>query len=654
MATPRFPAVGADGKVQDRHLPDRLSDTAPGGLADTYGTKPYIQAATGEVETLMNPQRIDRTIATAFPNVTLAQVQALDAQATLDDSADWFEIQSLIDKCASQRHKTLKIPQGTYYISRGLDLSGLEFGTYLDMHGVQLRATQKMPHMILIEHRGNWWKARRITIQGLELRGNFLADVGVKLARVQEWNVDVKVHECYVGIALSDVWYGALSTSTVLQDCLVGLAFNTDQTGEINTVQIANLKIGFATSKTNFVDSPNADSIGIRISTFLGGIELHSVVVEGVDYGIKYANQRAGSGADEGLLRVTSCYWEAIKKRVFDFSELGEAGFANYLNSLIITGNRFNVPAASESIFGPVLVEIIGNQPLAIRVQDTPVSRVLLRIDDSVTLTKNPTSSQVFVDRLPTVPVNLDHRRFAEWGNKNPYPQGKGMLYTVQHAAYRTAPPVEGLRASGAPSKLFPAYSITGRPTVHYPSVGGNPNGPVIQSPDGSWHMILVGNDGALSTHRVRNISRLDEALDSRSGKELHYLTSTAEIGASFLCIDIDKKVTLGELNGKRGWIDHLGRLQIGTTEELIAEFPNLANGVRVFDVSTGQAAYVASSSFLRFSWFGDATGERVLGTSAQRPAAPSEGLIYYDTDAKTYSKFLNGSWQNFTPNNIT
>src|SRR5699024_9305979 len=117
-------------------IPPYLQPDSPTGLAQTYGTKGYIYEAGGEVETLISPPRANVTIREALPHVTLEQVQALGPDATLEDTADWFMLQALIGDCAQNLVKDIKIPRGTYYLSRGLDLSGLEYGTRLDMTGV--------------------------------------------------------------------------------------------------------------------------------------------------------------------------------------------------------------------------------------------------------------------------------------------------------------------------------------------------------------------------------------------------------------------------------------------------------------------------------------------------------------------------------------
>src|SRR5699024_4848628 len=111
------------------------------------------------------------------------------------------------------------------YLSRGLDLSGLEYGTRLDMTGVTLRAVAEMPYVIALEHRGNYWKARRIHIIGLEIRGQYLAQRGINIEGVQEWSIDARVHGCYTGVTIADTWYGKFSRETIIQDCLTGVAF---------------------------------------------------------------------------------------------------------------------------------------------------------------------------------------------------------------------------------------------------------------------------------------------------------------------------------------------------------------------------------------------------------------------------------------------
>lgn len=635
---------------------DRATDQNLGAqnLA-AFGTKFYESPSSGEMVTLAGAPRENATIADALPDVSLVQVQALDSDADLSDSADWYVIQSLIDDCASRLVKDIKIPRGRYYLSRGINLTNLEFGTHIDATGVVLWATKKMPWMIrMAPASGVYWKARQVKISGLELRGNYLAHTGVIISNAQEWHLDVKIHNCYVAVSISDTWYGAFSSSCVIINCLIGVSFDVGNFAEVNTIQIPNLKINFAAAKSNFPDASNTDSIGIRISTILGGIHFDAPVVEGVDYGVKYVPVKTGNGSIGGLATFTAAYWEAIKKRVFDFSEYGQSGYIHTFISLEIRGNRFNVPEAMESVFGPGIHVIENNQKHKVKIMDSPPTRVTMRIDNQVELTQSPTSTQVFIDRSPTVPTSIYTERFSPWGNSNTYPQGEAMLYTMQHAGYRTTPSMEKLRgtAAGSPSKLYPAYSITSRPTVYHPSVGDAPNGPVLHGADG-WYMLLLGEGGVLTTRKVNNVQRLDEGTTSRSGKELHHMAPTAQVGSVYRCIDMNAEVVLGTVGGQRRWVDSSGRLRIGTTDELLEAVSSIPNGNRVFDISTGQSAQVRDGSLYLYDWFGDVK-ERIAGPLASRPAVATPGLVYYDIVSKSYTQFQNGLWEDFTPNPLS
>lgn len=641
-------------------IPPYLQPDAPGGLAETYGTKGYIHEAAGEVATLMDPPRSDATIADALPSVTLSQVQALDPEANLDDTADWFLVQRHISECAANNTKAIRLPRGRYYMSRGIDLSALDYGTYINAEGAIFWAIKAMPRMVWLQHRGNYWKGRRADIHGLELRGNYLAQRGIDISGVQEWSVDIRVHTCYEGISLQDVWYGNFSRETVIQDCLTGLAFNDGNTMEINAIGIDNLKINFATSKENFVDDPESDSIGISISTILGGIDFHSITVEGTDYGVRYMPMRTGSGYMEGLVMFTGCYWESIRKRVFDFSRINELGFTHCINSLVIQGNRFFV-TSGESVMGPGKLTMVGNQKHKIRFANfRQATRMTVNIDENVEVVHKFDTNyagslelQLALNTGLSVVNNVDWKRFSPWGDTNSYPLGDQMVSTIGHENYRIGAGAKLLRGPNQPSKYFAARSIMPRPIVFYPGSLGEPNGPVVRGDDGKWHMIQVNANGDLTTREVRNTHRLDEGPSSRTAKELHFLKDSDPLGSRYQCIDFspnDSWVNLAELDGKRHWVDDSGRLRIGNTEEALEAYSKLVNGLHFFDMNTGQSLSRLGDGFYLIDWYGVRSANRVYGTAAQRPSSPVEGLIYYATDTAEYTVYRSGEWSPFTP----
>ena len=643
-------------------IPPYLQPDSPTGLAQTYGTKGYIYEAGGEVETLINPPRTDVTIRQELPHVTLEQVQALDPDATLDDTADWFVVQKHIADCAAGNVRSIRLPRGRYYMSRGVDFSALEYGTHVEASGVIFWATQPMDNMVLLRHAGNYWKARRFSIHGLELRGNYVAKNGISVDGVQEWSIDVRVHSCYTGFAMEDTWYGQISRESIIQDCLVGLAFNNGNAMEINTIGIDNLKINFSVDKSRFTDSPEADSIGISISTILAGIDFHAVVVEGMDYGVRYMPQRAGSGSMDGLVMFTGCYWEHIKKRVFDFSRVNEGGFTHAVNSLIIQGNRFHA-SPGVSIMGLGSLTMVGNQDHKIRFENfsSGPSRTSATIDANVEVVHEFSNSialgreqQLAINTLPSVPVNVYADRFAKWGNSNTYPIGDAMVSTIGHANYQLGASPEKLRGSNQqPSKYFVARSIMPRPVVFYPGSHGEPNGPVILGEDDKWYMLRVAEGGAVEARQVRNVNRIDESAAARTAKELYLMRSKANLGTRHQVIDIHNPnnwVTLADVDGVRSWVDDESRVRVGTTAQALEAYSALYNGAHFADVSTGQTLLRLGEYYVLIDWYGTNTGFRVHGTLAQRPATPVEGLVFYDTSAGEYTVYRGDQWMPFTP----
>lgn len=622
-----------------------------------------IVANTSLIEVIPNTiVQANATIAAQFPTVTLAQVQAVNASATLSDSADWYVLQSFINACATNSTKTIKVPQGTYYMSRGLDLSALDYGAFVNFEGVILKAISSIDAMVKLQFNGNYWIGRRAVIQGLEIRGNYLTGVGISLNNVQEWSLSaVRVHECLVGIQLIDTYYGSIGPATDIQDCLVGLSLDVGTGVEINTINFDNLKINFDTSKTNFVGHTNDDAIGVRFAVIMGGVDFHQPVIEGYDYGFKYVPTQAGVGTYIGSFSLTRPYFEAIAIRYFDFSLAANAGMYLMKNDITVLGARFHDSGTiTPSVFTTGRHRIIGCQPIKVQfLQSSPVNRIQATIDDNVTvIAPVPYASdpQVMINVVDAYPTLLNWQRYNAWGNTNSYPSGIGLPPTIATSNYMLASSPPGLRGEvQASSKWYDVFSVTTRPVVFYPALGEK-NGPVIKGDDGSWYLLQVDRTGAVAAKKVVNINRIDESVWTKTAKELWYLANTAPLGSTYLCSDISTKVTLTAIDSGNRWMGSTGSttLRIGKTAELITLVGSMNNGEQFYDVYTGQVTSIDSShNPLAVDWYGNVYSYKTFDVAANRPATAFDGFVFYSTDTAAYSQFINGAYVAFTPNTL-
>lgn len=623
-----------------------------------------IVANTSLIEVIPNTiVQANATIAAQFPTVTLAQVQAVNASATLSDSADWYVLQSFINACATNSTKTIKVPQGTYYMSRGLDLSALDYGAFVNFEGVILKAISSIDAMVKLQFNGNYWIGRRAVIQGLEIRGNYLTGVGISLNNVQEWSLSaVRVHECLVGIQLIDTYYGSIGPATDIQDCLVGLSLDVGTGVEINTINFDNLKINFDTSKTNFVGHTNDDAIGVRFAVIMGGVDFHQPVIEGYDYGFKYVPTQAGVGVNIGSFSITRGYFEAIAKSYIDCSNANtEANMVLMKNDITIIGCRFHDSSTIQpSVLTTGRHKILGCQPITVEfIQSASVNRIQATIDDSV-IVYNPVAlsvdTEVIINRINSYPTFNDWQRFNDWGDTSNFPTGDGLPATIGAANYMIAPSPNKLRGENEPSsKWYDVHSINTRPLIFYPTIGEK-TGPVLKGKDGSWYLVELDYSGALVTHKINNLNRIDDSIWSKSAKELWYLSNTAPIGATYLCSEISTSLKLSIIDSGNRWVGSTGSstLRIGKTSELITLIGSMNPGEQFYDVETSQVTQVdPTHKPLAVDWYGNVSTFASYDIAANRPAAPFDEFVYYATDTSTYTQFINGAYVPFTVNTL-
>ena len=604
----------------------------------------------------------DITIEEGLPEITLEDVKSVDNSATLSDSADWFVLQSYIDECARTKTRSIRIPEGTYYMSRGLDLSGLEYDSHVNAHGVKLQFVNQSDYAVLLEHRGNYWKGRRVNIEGLEIRGEYMCKVGVSVQGVQEWVLsNVRIHACHIGILMADTWYGDVNTMTIIENCLIGIDFGYRNTNEINTIGFNNIKLNASNTleqKQRFIPKNTGESdedydervsfIGVRLGGVIGGINFFKVTIEGHDYAYKYESKSRGSsgGVETGVFSIENNYLESIKKAFFDFRIPRDSNRVEYLYNLDIKGTRVHGTPKYPSYFTDGFYHITQNQSFDVIFRFVGRSRLMATIDESVNLVDVIGMAYITKTRNDMM---ANPQKFGLYGDRKKYPTSKTALPSIQDDEFKITPTFEGMTAtSGGPYvKNHNILSVTTVPVTFARSFG-NKNGPVIQSDDGRFHMLQVSNDGTLYTERIVNLNRLNYTLFAKTGKELYETIDDYELNDIVSCIDINEEVTLELVEGAKKWVV-AGAVAIGTSEELLKN-PNTAR--RWFDVSTHQVVRMDGESVYRFvDWYGRATTTRAYSTLSQRPTNPPNDFIYYATDEKKYYKFTDGEYSEIQPN---
>ena len=189
----------------------------------------------------------------------LSDVQVLNPNATLpSDSADWYVLQKLINDADYNNYKRLNFPTGTFVISRTLDFTKRLNNCVIESAGCSIKPSSNFSGtMLKLSNGGDNSKSVQVTIKDLKVMGDFRSSVGIDINLAQQWSLqNVKISDCFVGLNLTDTWYGEITGESMIIQCLTGVKTNTGTQNEVNTIDFRNLDLRGVTivsDKTRFI-----------------------------------------------------------------------------------------------------------------------------------------------------------------------------------------------------------------------------------------------------------------------------------------------------------------------------------------------------------------------------------------------------------------
>ena len=153
----------------------------------------------------------------------------------------------------------------------------------------------------------------------------------IKISIANLWTISkVNIWDFYIGIEITDSYYGVFSEMCSIRRCWTGILFSrgTDSY-EINTLDLSNIKLqGIDSNEVQSLIPKNAGetdedyweragSAGIRSYCTFEGVKFWGMIFEGFDFGLKFCRvDFPYLAATSGIFNIENCYFE--NNRVFD------------------------------------------------------------------------------------------------------------------------------------------------------------------------------------------------------------------------------------------------------------------------------------------------------------------------------------------------
>lgn len=652
-----------DNLVNSINEVDDLAKSNAASLAENTSKQ---QDNFGIVPTISIPDN-SKTIAQAYPSVTLANVQSLDPNATLSDSASWYYLQTLVnlhkkDYWVINKNNRLTIPQGTYLLSRPLDLSNLG-NTRIDFYGSMLSPFGTYSGY-LVQFLSGYG---RTFVDGLFIRGSWQCN-GVNVQLVQNIAFDnLCIEFCFVGVRLAQVWYGNFSGQSHIGGCMTAVFFdvldhaNPSSNDEINTVGFFNLDISGALANdfTNFHKVQGTDKCyGFLIYTHSLGIKLIGVTIENTDRAFQFDDSVIGSAGLYARFSLSKIYCEnttdwIVYQNVTQAISTLQLDIDAPLLNLKANKQAFRLLQGTVSIhnvkanFVDYIIQIDGfttYRPLILR---TDANQANI-INNSLA-----TTTQIYFDGEATDAQFWDVNSYSDpsSGFANNPPPNKVMTPTIQdNLGYIGYTHVD----IGYPQK-YAMYK-----TIHSPSVKDllfvdSTKGIILTDRnDGTyWRLYIQG--GTLQIEQEKMRTKILNLVNVKDPKFFAHCTDSTQSG-KYYCYELGNN-PLVMVNGK--WCQTIS----GTNYQCIGIGADFA-GINNYPSGTWSYSAYNKEIGLYYNWestywgLGIVNGsglnarstKQAVGTTAQRPTGVATNFIYYDTTIVGYVQWNGTAWVSYTP----
>ena len=569
--------------------------------------------------------------------------------ATGNIDVDTQNVSNFFNVCIEKNYTNVLIPKGTYKISSGFDITEFQYGARISAFGAIFDVQSECDYVLRLKRKANYWSARRLTIQGLEIKGNFKAQSGIEINGVLEWCLQgVRIHDCKVGLALESTYYGEMNSECVIEGCLIGIQHrnNGSSTSEVNTIDYHNVKVNagagslvvrkkwFAVNEGESDTDYNARcvenkifQVGVQIECTTWMTKFYGLTIEGVDYG--YYSCKHSTGGYYAHFIIEKNYFESIKISPIRLETLSGAG---YITAKIADNHYYDYLPI---IIGNGTFEIFGNTRYGFTVPlETNITRPSYVKTDSSTIVDKMTTKYTLVKQANRPLEKYLGQSYSDMG-----------VNSDETEAYLESNRVH--IADG--TSFYPIYSYTNK-NIHI----DNPySGVILTSANNNLYMIKVTETGELYTEAANpKVSWVtNESLGRFTGKQYKKLLDMKspllkEGVQQFIEYPLYEYVCLEDGVPKVTWEKKKG---ITTAKEYYEAsdrsifsfiFYDYKADVSFYNSNNGNNTYTAIWNFRGNS---RTKSIKAIGTLAERPVDPAiEDFIYYAGDEDKYYKWNN------------
>ena len=642
-----------------------------GGVIGTWNVKEFktewMGGTKNPISAMLGRKPNDtHTIAQAYPEVTLATVQALDATATLSDSASWFYLQSYFKTHTKNywitdlKSNKLAPPQGVYSLSKTLNLSNLG-NVHISMYGIQLNPFGSFNGYLVTLDSGY----THTYIDGLFLRGMWKCN-GLKLDMVQHYGFkDLVIEFCYTGMSLSRTYYGDFSGECIIGNCMTSVLFDmvdtvTTDAEEVNTIDFSNLDITGALTNdfTQFGKVQGVDKVyGFHVKARTLGIKL-AVTIENVDIAVFIDDSLAYSSAK---LSIINCYFEAIREWVVyqSVTSASSSAICDIRSSLFNLASPYNMIRLVQGKF-TVLDNKVNFADYTVQIDSHNTYRPLILTTDihKKNIINNTTcpSTRIFFTTEVSDTTLWDVYSYSDTasGFANNPPATKVIEPTMQdnigYISYHDQP-------ADIPHNKAMFKSIHSPSTKDLTFIDSS-KGIVLKDRTNSNYYRLVMDNGVLSVEQEKS-SKIFNPVDYKSPLFFANCTDYATFSEKYYGEDLGffkikavSNVWCSFINV--GLNDYRRCIGTGAEFALVTDMPSGTWSFNVFNKDI-KLYYLWESTYWGLgissgSGLNARSQKRAVGTTAQRPTGMATGFIYWDTTTSTYVKWDGSAWVTHTP----
>lgn len=540
------------------------------------------------------------------------------------------------------------IPKGVYKINDGFDITGLKYGGIISAFGAifEVDSGSDIDYVIRLQRVSDYWAARRLTIQGLEIKGKHNALIGIEINGVLEFCLQqVRIHDCKVGLAVEGSYYGEVTNETVIEGCLIGIQHrnNGSSTSEVNTIDYHNVKISagagalYVRKQWYPINEGESDDdytkrcytngvyqVGVQIECTNWMTKFYGLAIEGVDLG--YYHCKHSTGGYHSHFVIEKNYFEAIKISPIDIRPI-----AGQVTAKIIDNHYYETCPIK---VGDGTYEILNNTRFGFSI---PVE-TYIAMDASVVITD---ASEI----IPKKSIN--HVLVKKYSR--PLERYLGVKLTNFGLSANNLKVFEDANRIeiGSNLSMYPIYSNTNQNIIM-----DQDKGVILKSPNGTNYLIRVKDDGSLYTVEPNSkVGWLTSEVNGRfSAKDyvklLENNSSLLKEGVQqFIGYPLYEYATLTD---GVPLVTYQKKVGITTCKEFYgAQDKSIFSFVMYDKISDSSYRVDASNGVAFWNFKGNEylKAIRAIGTLAERPADPDvDDFLYYAGDEDVYYR-----WNNIT-----